>query len=89
MDQEGIAVGSGLERYNLGLNINAKTSDISRVGGNVSLSKTRQATALAESAYFASPVLAPYLFRPWPMSFDFVACQLWRSGELVPEVGRW
>jgi TonB-linked SusC/RagA family outer membrane protein len=64
MDQEGIAVGSGLERYNLGLNINAKTSDISRVGGNVSLSKTRQTTALAESAYFASPVLAPYLFRP-------------------------
>ena len=64
MDQDGIAVGSGLERYNLGLNLNAKTSDISRIGGNVSLSRTRQATALAESAYFASPVLAPYLFRP-------------------------
>ncbi len=64
LDQDGIAVGSGIERYNLGLNLNAKTSDVSRVGANISLSRTRQATALAESAFFASPVVATYLFRP-------------------------
>ncbi|SDX11110.1 TonB-linked outer membrane protein, SusC/RagA family [Lutibacter oricola] len=62
--QEGIAVNSGIERLNATLNINATTSETTRVGMNFSYSRTDQATSLAESAYFASPVTATYLFRP-------------------------
>ena len=62
--QEGIAVGSGIERLSSSINVQAKTSDISRFGMNVSYSRTEQGTALAEAAYFASPVTATYLFRP-------------------------
>ncbi len=64
LNQDGIAVGSGIERYNLGLNVNAKTSDKSRIGTSVSLSRTKQATSLADAAYFASPIVATYLFNP-------------------------
>ncbi|MCG1035709.1 SusC/RagA family TonB-linked outer membrane protein [Polaribacter sargassicola] len=64
LSQEGIAVGSGLERLSSSLNLQANTSENSRVGMSFSYSKTEQQTALAESAYFASPILATYLFPP-------------------------
>jgi len=62
--QEGIAVASGIERLSGSFNFQAKTSDITRVGMSFSYSRTDQGTALAESAYFASPVVATYLFTP-------------------------
>ncbi|QNM84253.1 TonB-dependent receptor [Polaribacter pectinis] len=62
--QEGIAVGSGIERLTSSLNVQAKTSEITRFGMNFSYSRTEQATALAESAFFASPVVGTYLFVP-------------------------
>ncbi len=64
LNQEGIAVGSGIERLSSNLNLQAKATDNIRVGMNMSYSRTSQKTSLAESAFFASPVVATYLFRP-------------------------
>ncbi|WP_452221344.1 SusC/RagA family TonB-linked outer membrane protein [Lacinutrix salivirga] len=64
LDQEGIAVGSGLERLSSRLNLNANVSNNIKVGMGLSYSRTSQRTALAESAFFASPVVGTYLFTP-------------------------
>lgn len=64
LNQEGIAVGSGLERLSSKISLQANATKKVKIGMDISYSNTRQNTALAESAYFASPVVATYLFTP-------------------------
>lgn len=64
LNQEGVAVGSGLERISSKLSLQANASKKVKLGMDISYSNTRQNTALADNAYFASPVVATYLFTP-------------------------
>lgn len=62
-DQDGIVIGSYMERLSFRTNITQKVSDKVSVGANTQFSLTRQGTPLTLSAYYSSPV-AGSVFTP-------------------------
>lgn len=62
-DQDGIVIGSYMERLSLRTNITQKVSDKVTIGANTQFSFTKQGTPLTLSAYYSSPV-AGSLFTP-------------------------
>lgn len=64
LKQDGIVVGSGLERLSSKLSVQANATDYVKLGMDLNYSNTTQKTALADGAYFSSPILGGYLYAP-------------------------
>jgi len=69
-DQEGIAMGSYLERASTRINIDHQANDKLSFGTKIGLSYAKQGTPLTSSAYFISPVVGAYLMRPTAPAYN-------------------
>ncbi len=63
-DQTGIALGSEFKRYSGRVNLSHRASDRISFGLNFNPSFAHQLTPLTSAAYFISPVVGGYMYRP-------------------------
>jgi TonB-linked SusC/RagA family outer membrane protein len=63
-DQKGIVLGSDFKRYSGRFNIDHSATENVKFGVNFGTSLNHQETPLTSSAYFISPILGAYMYRP-------------------------
>jgi TonB-linked SusC/RagA family outer membrane protein len=63
-DQKGVVLGSAFKRYSGRFNIDHSATDKVKFGVNFGTSLNQQETPLTSAAYFISPIVGAYMYRP-------------------------
>ncbi len=70
LDQEGIMIGTGLQRFSFRSNIDQKVGSIFKVGSNINASYSHMDDRPNESMYFVNPLWASVNLLPWHLPYN-------------------